>query len=253
LAVPDSITRPALSPDGTKLAGVVTGDFGTHTFAYMVSEVFDLAQPSVRILHTFLPVPTDAIQPHVLRWSPNGQWLALDAPSWEAEETGVWLASVDGQMKVHLGMETGNLLWLDDRRLILAVKEGVTVHYQLYDVETAARERLAVPETPENIPSAPYPAPEGTVPETAARIIQVVPNPDSAFTCTRVTEIPQAECQALVAFFHSTNGIGWDARTNWLITDSPLSGPVPVELSEMSALWYVDAQGTSLCRPGGAN
>jgi Leucine-rich repeat (LRR) protein len=217
-AVPDSITRPVLSPDGTKLAGVVTDDFGTHTFAYAV---FDLTQPSNRILHTFLPIPTDAVQPHVLRWSPNGQWLALEAPSWEAEETGVWLASVDGQTKIHLGVETGNPLWLDDRRLILAVKEEVVVRYELYDVETAARERLVVPETPKNIPSAPYPAPEGTVPETAARIIQVIPNPDNAFACTGVTQIPQGECQALVAFFHSTNGIRWAARTNWLITDSP--------------------------------
>lgn len=217
-AVAEYIARPVLAPDGTKLAGVVTGDFGTHTFAYVV---FDLAQPSTHILHTFLPIPTDAIQAHGMHWSPNGQWLALEPPSWEAATTGVWLVSANGQTKVHLGVETSNPLWLDNSHLILAVKEGVVVHYQLYDLETAARERLEAPKAPERVTSAPYPSPEGADAKTAARIIQVIPNPDSAFTCTGVTKIPQEECQALVAFFHNTRGIRWDARTNWLITDSP--------------------------------
>ena len=43
----------------------------------------------------------------------------------------------------------------------------------------------------------------------------------STFSCADVTEIPQIECEALVAFYESTNGPGWLFDTNWLVTDTP--------------------------------
>ena len=41
--------------------------------------------------------------------------------------------------------------------------------------------------------------------------------------CASVTEIPQAECEALVTLYNSTNGASWTNHTNWLTTDTPCS------------------------------
>jgi len=42
-----------------------------------------------------------------------------------------------------------------------------------------------------------------------------------AFSCADVSEIPQAECQALVALYNSTDGANWNSKTNWLTTNTP--------------------------------
>jgi Leucine-rich repeat (LRR) protein len=77
-------------------------------------------------------------------------------------------------------------------------------------------------------------------------------------TCANVTEIPQAECEALVALYNSTNGANWTINTNWLLTDTPcswyrvgcgdghvtslvlgsnqLTGSIPVELGSLALL-----------------
>ncbi len=41
--------------------------------------------------------------------------------------------------------------------------------------------------------------------------------------CSNVTEIPRAECEALIALYNSTNGPGWTDHTDWLITNTPCS------------------------------
>jgi hypothetical protein len=55
-----------------------------------------------------------------------------------------------------------------------------------------------------------------------------------AFSCDNITEIPKIECEALVAFYDSTNGNNWDIRistnmpypinysiVNWKTTNTP--------------------------------
>jgi Leucine-rich repeat (LRR) protein len=42
-------------------------------------------------------------------------------------------------------------------------------------------------------------------------------------TCADVTEIPQTECEALLAFYNSTDGANWVDNTGWLQTDTPCS------------------------------
>jgi hypothetical protein len=44
------------------------------------------------------------------------------------------------------------------------------------------------------------------------------------FACSQVTEIPQAECQALVALYNSAGGAGWSDSTGWLTTDTAGGG-----------------------------
>jgi hypothetical protein len=52
----------------------------------------------------------------------------------------------------------------------------------------------------------------------APRSSQATPG---AFNCAAVTEIPQAECSALVALYGSTNGANWGTSTDWLATNTP--------------------------------
>ena len=86
----------------------------------------------------------------------------------------------------------------------------------------------------------------------------------STFDCAAVTEIPQSECEALVAFYISTGGDNWSNNTGWLQTNTPctwygltcsenhvshlhiygngLSGHLPQELgdlTELVELWLV--------------
>ncbi len=43
---------------------------------------------------------------------------------------------------------------------------------------------------------------------------QASANFDISF-CTTVTDVPQAECEALVNLYHTTHGASWTTRTNW--------------------------------------
>lgn len=59
-------------------------------------------------------------------------------------------------------------------------------------------------------PASAGPAP-ATLPQAAA---------PAAF-CDSVTQIPTAECQALVDLYNSTAGPGWTTKTGWLVTNTP--------------------------------
>ncbi|MCX6030820.1 MAG: fibronectin type III domain-containing protein [Chloroflexi bacterium] len=62
------------------------------------------------------------------------------------------------------------------------------------------------------VQGAPLPAAARTAPDPAAL---------TAFSCDTVTEIPRAECEALVALYNSTNGPGWTHKAGWLVTNTP--------------------------------
>ncbi len=81
---------------------------------------------------------------------------------------------------------------------------------------------------------------------------------NTQFDCANVTQIPQSECEALVALYNSTNGPNWTTNTGWLATNMPcswygvtcasghitqlqlytnqLSGAIPSELGNLTAL-----------------
>jgi len=58
-----------------------------------------------------------------------------------------------------------------------------------------------------------------------------VPASPGTFDCGAVTQIPTAECQALVALYNSTTGAGWTNKTGWLANNTPC-GP------DETAKWY---------------
>ena len=88
------------------------------------------------------------------------------------------------------------------------------------------------------------------------------PSVASGFDCASVNQIPSAECAALVALYHSTNGPNWADNEGWLATNTPctwagitctrdhvshislfynqLTGTLPLELGDLSHLQVVE-------------
>ncbi|MFO7681211.1 MAG: leucine-rich repeat domain-containing protein [Chloroflexota bacterium] len=56
-------------------------------------------------------------------------------------------------------------------------------------------------------------------------VVPNIPTPitNNAFDCATVSEIPAAECQALVTLYEATEGANWQDQTGWLVTNTPCS------------------------------
>ncbi|MCL4262905.1 MAG: hypothetical protein KJ069_06805 [Anaerolineae bacterium] len=107
-----------------------------------------------------------------------------------------------------------------------------------------------------------------TVAETAVTPIVPTPVTNNTFDCAAVTEIPTAECQALVAFYQAANGPAWVDQTGWLATNTPcswygvtcagnhvdtlalffnnLQGPLPAALADLPGLRVLDLHNNAL-------
>lgn len=147
-----NLSNAVFSPDGTKVAGVGGSDDGRYTFAY---HVFDVTNQTDVSVHAFRPPGTDAVLPWGITWSPGSQWLALEPPSDDPIEGGVWLAAADGSQKIHLGMGTSHPVWLDGERLVFAAIIDGETRMQLYDLETGERFWLDTPVGAQPIQAAP--------------------------------------------------------------------------------------------------
>ncbi|MDM8527199.1 hypothetical protein QUF58_03205 [Anaerolineales bacterium HSG24] len=86
--------------------------------------------------------------------------------------------------------------------------------------------------------------------------------------CATVSEIPQAECEALVMLYENTSSSGWTERANWLLGTNPcewhgvtcqdeqvtmlalssndLAGQIPAEIGNLSALKVLDLADNNL-------
>jgi Leucine-rich repeat (LRR) protein len=94
-----------------------------------------------------------------------------------------------------------------------------------------------------------------------------LPITQAATDCTAVTEIPQVQCEALVALYNSTDGANWSNNFDWNVTNTPcswsgvtcsagqvteislsyndLNGSIPSELgnlSQLTSLYLTDNQ-----------
>ena len=134
---------PVLAPDHVRLAGVVGGDFGRQTHGYAV---VDREAGMARLVHTFLPVPTDARLPWGIAWSSDGQWLALEPPSWDPVESGVWLVPAHGTERRSLGPGTQNAVWLDGERLAYTRTVNGVTRAAMIDVGTGETAWLELPD-----------------------------------------------------------------------------------------------------------
>ncbi|MCB9418954.1 MAG: hypothetical protein H6667_04080 [Ardenticatenaceae bacterium] len=147
-----NLSNALFSPDGTKLAGVGGSDDGRYPFAY---HIFDVASQTDVSVHAFRPPGTDAVLPWGITWSPDSQWLALEPPSDDPIEGGVWLAAADGGRKMHLGIGTSHPVWLDGERLMFAATINGQTQIQLYDLMSGERFWLDTPVGAQPIQAAP--------------------------------------------------------------------------------------------------
>jgi hypothetical protein len=137
-----NLSNAVFSPDVTKLAGVGGSDDGRYPFAYHVIDITNQTDVSI---HGVRPPGTDAVLPWGITWSPDSQWLALEPPSDDPIEGGVWLAAADGGRKIHLGFGTSHPVWLDGERLVFAATVDGQTRIQLYDLMTGERFWLDTP------------------------------------------------------------------------------------------------------------
>jgi hypothetical protein len=94
------------------------------------------------------------------------------------------------------------------------------------------------------------------------------PQAAQTFDCSSVTQIPHAECEALVALYQSTDGSGWTEQGDWLANSAPcswrgvsceggrvtrlilisnaLSGTIPSSLGDLSQLQWLQLSSNQL-------
>jgi len=111
---------PEWSPDGQRLAWVVSGELTPGNEYQSGIAIFDIASRTAQILHAYTPLGGSSVE-HFLSWSPDGNWLAFVTYA-ERPELGrrpaLYVTRADGQEETFLGVGF-NPVWSPDGKWLV--------------------------------------------------------------------------------------------------------------------------------------
>lgn len=97
------LSSPTWSPDGLKLAWMVSSGSWADNSINIATAIFDLSAQTVTLVNSYTPLFVGEGGIPSAHWSPDGQWLAMQRPE---RRKGVMLVKADGSESHHLGDET---------------------------------------------------------------------------------------------------------------------------------------------------
>lgn len=112
---------PAWSPDGQKLAWVVSGELEPGGGQYQSGvAVFDLGSKTAEMIHAYQPMGGSSVE-HFLSWSPDGNWLAFvtyaELPA-HGRKPALYVSQADGLVEYYLGVGF-NPIWSPDGKWLI--------------------------------------------------------------------------------------------------------------------------------------
>ncbi len=111
------IVSASWSPDGSRLAWWVQGDFGNGN--QIALAIFDLAAGDHSLIHPYTPIGGDGVNP-APAWSPDGIWLASTVIG-DQTRGGLWVFRADGSDEINLG-NSANPVWSPEENLMAFVR-----------------------------------------------------------------------------------------------------------------------------------
>jgi Tol biopolymer transport system component len=117
-----TLTSPAWSPDGKRLAWIALGRFGGTDDVQGAVLILDTHAHTVQMLHPFVPLGYGGLIAAPV-WSPDGRWLALVTITHQGVGAGTWLIAADGSEEFLVSESAmtdpfwtpeGQLVWNDD-------------------------------------------------------------------------------------------------------------------------------------------
>jgi Tol biopolymer transport system component len=131
---PMRVVSPAWSPDGTRMAWVVGGDFAALGGWRLGVGVLDLQAGTASLLHPYEPVGRGGWPPAPV-WSPDGRWLVFDTWAQDGDETGLWVARPNGEEEHHLNCGADRT-WSPDGRWVACASVPPGHGARLFEAET---------------------------------------------------------------------------------------------------------------------
>ncbi len=168
----------------------------------------------------------DNLWPHErAKTAMRAQWRLM--PGYSGAVESPELARIVQEVVVQPSWQSGN----DLAFILTGMEEDQSViDWTTFDQNPAAAARLVIQydiNTPTPTPTAtstPSPTVTPTVTSTPTPTATPEQTPTATpwnFSCAAVTEIPEAECQALVALYQETDGANWQIRGGWLQDNTP--------------------------------
>jgi hypothetical protein len=136
---------PAWSPDGSKVAWVIGGDFASLGGWRIGTGVLDLESGTTSFLHPYRPVGSGGWPP-APGWSPDGEWLTLNAGAVVRGGLDTWIVNLEGQ-EYNVGLCSTWFWSPDGRRLACtSTSQSLGTGVWIIEIDTWDLHELDLPE-----------------------------------------------------------------------------------------------------------